>query len=236
MDVIPALDLRGGRVVRLGVHGDFSTQDDHGDPVRRALAYAEAGARRLHVVDLDAAAGSGDNREAVRAVIAASSVAVQVAGGLRTVDDAERWLDAGVDRVLFGTAAVRDPGIAVAAAGMRPGRIGVALDLRDGRPAVRGWTEVEAVEVADLLAAWEPAPLAAIVLTSVDRDGSLAGPDLPELRRVMSLTRHPVVYSGGIGSLDDLLTLRDAGAAGAILGRALLEGRFTLPEAMAACA
>lgn len=236
MEVIPALDLRGGRVVRLGEHGDFGRQDDHGDPVARALAYAAAGARRLHVVDLDAAAGSGDNRAAVRAIVEGSGVAVQVAGGVRSLDDAVAWLDGGADRVLFGTAAVRDPALPVAAALTRPDRIGVALDLRGGRPAVRGWTETDDADVGELLAAWSDAPLAAIVLTSVDRDGSLAGPDLEALTRVRGLTPHPVIYSGGVSSLDDLRALQAAGAAGAILGRALLEGRFTLAEAVAACA
>lgn len=236
MHVIPALDLRQGQVVRLGVHGDFGKQTAHGDPVERAAAYARQGARRLHVVDLDAAAGLGSNRDAVRAVVAAAPIEVQVAGGIRDAAAAGAWLAAGAATVLMGTVATREPEVLADAATQHPGRVGAALDLRGGRPAVAGWTAVAERSLSDLLAAWDRAPLSWIVLTSVDRDGSLDGPDLAALAQVLALTRHPVVYSGGVGALDDLDAIRQAGAAGVILGRSLLEGRFTLAEAIGRCA
>jgi phosphoribosylformimino-5-aminoimidazole carboxamide ribotide isomerase len=136
----------------------------------------------------------------------------------------------------MGTAAVRDPELLAATAARNPGRVLAALDLRQGRPAVTGWTAVEHLSLESLLAAWDAAALGGIVLTSVDRDGSLAGPDLPAIAGVRAATRHPVVYSGGVASLDDLDRLHEAGAAGVILGRSLLEGRFSLEEAMARCA
>lgn len=236
LEIIPALDLRRGAVVRLGLQGDFGTQTEHGDPMARAAGYVQQGARRLHVVDLDAASGAGSNRDVVRALVRASGVPVQVAGGIRDAAGAAGWLEAGAAVALMGTTAARTPAVLVAAAEAHPGRVGAALDLRGGRPAVAGWSAVEERSLEDLLAAWDPAPLAAVVVTSVDRDGSLAGPDLEALARVRALTRHPVIYSGGVGNLDDIGRLAGAGAAGVILGRALLEGRFTLAEAMLRCA
>ena len=236
MEIIPALDLRGGRVVRLGVHGDLGSQTAYGLPAERAADYVRQGARRLHVVDLDAAAGQGDNRAAVRALLAAVPVSVQVAGGVRTEADAQAWLDAGAAAAVMGTTAVREPEVLAAAAANHPGRVLAALDLRDGRLAVTGWTAVAEVPLEGLLATWDGAALGGIILTSVDRDGSLAGPDLDALRRVRGLSRHPVVYSGGVASIDDLDRLREAGAAGVVLGRSLVEGRFSLEEAMGRCA
>lgn len=220
-------------MVRLGAHGDFSSQTAYGDPVERAAAYAAEGARRLHVVDLDAAAGRGDNRVAVEAILAAVSIEVQVAGGVRTAAAAAAWLQAGAAAVVMGTAAVRSPQLLSRVAGLHPGQVMAALDIREGQPAVAGWTAVEERSLGTLLAEWNSAPLGAIVLTSVDRDGSLAGPDLEILARVRDAGGHPVIYSGGVSSLADLARLEAAGAAGVILGRALLEGRFTLREALA---
>lgn len=223
-------------MVRLGLQGDFGSQTAYGDPVERAAAYARQGARRLHVVDLDAASGHGDNRAAVRAVLAAAPVSIQVAGGIRGQADAEAWFDAGAAAAVMGTTAVREPALLAAAAESHPGRIMAALDLRGGRPAVAGWTAVEEVPLERLLAAWDAAALGGLILTSVDRDGSLEGPDLEALHRVRALSRHPVVYSGGVASVDDIDRLLEAGAAGVILGRSLLEGRFSLEEALARCA
>lgn len=235
MLVIPALDLRAGRVVRLGVHGDFGSETAHGDPVERAADYVGQGARRLHVVDLDAASDRGDNRSAVRAVLAATGVEVEVSGGVRSQADAEAWLAAGATAVTMGTTAVRQPEVLAAAAAQHPGRVLAALDLKAGRPAVAGWTEVAERGLDELLETWDRAPLGGVVLTSVDRDGSLEGPDLAALDGVRAATRHPVYYSGGVAQLSDLDRLREGGAAGVIVGRALLEGRFTLREAVDRC-
>ncbi|HEX6548830.1 MAG TPA: 1-(5-phosphoribosyl)-5-[(5-phosphoribosylamino)methylideneamino] imidazole-4-carboxamide isomerase [Candidatus Dormibacteraeota bacterium] len=236
MEAIPALDIRAGRVVRL-VHGDFDREQTYAeDPVARAVDYARAGARRLHVVDLDAAAGRGSNRAVVERLVAAAGVAVQVAGGVRTVSDVEAWLAAGAAGVVMGTTAVRDPALLTSIAERHPTVVSAALDLRAGRPAVAGWLSVEPLDLSTVLDSWAAAALQSVVLTSIDRDGTLTGPDLKALKRVLALTEHRVVYSGGIASVADIEAVAEAGAAGVILGKALLDGRFTVAEAVAACA
>ncbi|MEP7104870.1 MAG: HisA/HisF-related TIM barrel protein, partial [Chloroflexota bacterium] len=187
----------------------------------------------LHVVDLDAARGGGDNQAAVEAVLAGVAIEVQVAGGIRDGAAAERWLAAGAAAVVMGTTAVRAPAILFEVASANPNRVLAALDLKSGSPAVTGWTDVAAGALEDLLVRWEPAPLAGIILTSVDRDGTLEGPDLAALVRVRALTRHPLTYSGGIAELADLEAVRAAGATAVIVGRSLLDGRFRLEEALA---
>jgi phosphoribosylformimino-5-aminoimidazole carboxamide ribotide isomerase len=233
VEVIPAIDLRGGRVVRLR-QGDFGSERAYGDdPAATAAAYAAAGALRLHVVDLDAARGGSHNRGAVAAILDRGGISVQVAGGIRGPVDADRWLSAGAAAVVMGTTAVRDPGLLREMAAERPGRVLAALDIKAGRPAVTGWTGVEDLALEQLLAAWEEASLGGVIMTSVDRDGTLEGPDADMLKRVRALTRHRLTYSGGIAELTDLETVRRAGADAVIVGRSLLEGRFRLEEALA---
>jgi phosphoribosylformimino-5-aminoimidazole carboxamide ribotide isomerase len=236
MMVLPALDLLAGRVVRLGEHGDFAlpTAYTHGavEAVALGRRYADAGARRLHVVDLDAARGSGDNRLLVQRLITEAGAEVEVAGGVRTELDAQRWLDCGAAAVVMGTAAVRDPELLAMVAAAHPGQVLAALDVRDGRPAVAGWSALEQLTVADVLVPWREAALAGVVVTSVDRDGTLLGPDLSLLSEVLSWTGLPVTYSGGIASLDDLREVAAGGAAAVILGRSLLEGIVRLDEAL----
>jgi len=230
--VIPALDLRGGTVVRLQ-KGDFARETAYpADAVERAREYAEAGARRLHVVDLDAARGSGDNRTLVERIVAEVGVEVQVAGGVRSLEDVARWLDAGAVAAVMGTVAVRQPAALVTVAQAHPGRVLAALDVRAGRVAVAGWLAVEDRSVQRTLALWAEAPLAGIIVTSIDRDGTLSGPDLALLGQALAATNHPVTYSGGIASLDDLRAVAGSGAQGAILGKSLLEGRFELSTAL----
>ena len=231
--VIPALDLLHGRVVRLH-RGDFERETAYtSDPVPLAREYAAAGARRLHVVDLDAARGSGDNRALVGRIVTESGLDVQVAGGIRDEDTARRWLAGGAATVVMGTTAVRDPDLLAAIAASHPGRIVAALDVRGGRPAVTGWLETETVTVPELLRRWAPAALGGIVLTSIDRDGTFSGPDLESLASARTATRHHLTYSGGIAGLDDLALLAAAGADAAILGKSLLEGRIALRDALA---
>jgi phosphoribosylformimino-5-aminoimidazole carboxamide ribotide isomerase len=230
--VIPALDLRGGTVVRL-LKGDFARETVYtADAMERAREYAGAGARRLHVVDLDAARGSGDNRALVERIVAEVGVEVQVAGGVRSLEDVARWLDAGAVAAVMGTVAVRQPGALVTVAETHPGRVLAALDVRAGRVAVAGWTAVDDRTVQRTLALWAEAPLAGIIVTSIDRDGTLSGPDLDLLGQALAATRHPVTYSGGIASLDDLRAVAESGAQGAILGKSLLEGRVELSTAL----
>ncbi len=232
MQVIPSLDLRAGRVVRL-LHGDFARQTAYaGDAMALASTYAEAGATRLHVVDLDAARGEAGNRALIERLVAGAGLEVQVAGGVRSRDDAARWLGAGAAAAVMGTTAVRDPEVLAAVAGEFPGRVLAALDVRAGRPAVSGWSASVNRTVADMLGAWAGALLGGVILTSIDRDGTLAGPDLAVLAEADAATRHPLTYSGGIGSLEHLEAVAEAGAAAVILGKSLLEGRFQIAEAL----
>ena len=228
MLIIPALDIRGGEVVRL-LKGDFSRETSYStDAVRRAREYATAGARRLHIVDLDAARGSGDNRALVERIVAEVGVEVQVGGGVRSLDDASRWLDAGAAAVVMGTVAVRDPAELARVSDAHPGRVLAALDVRAGRPAVTGWLAVEQRTVEQTLALWAGLPVAGVIVTSVDRDGTLAGPDLDLLRGTLEATDHPVTYSGGVASPDHLRAVADLGAGGVILGKSLLDGLIEL--------
>jgi phosphoribosylformimino-5-aminoimidazole carboxamide ribotide isomerase len=237
MRIVPALDLRGGRVVRLGEHGDFGSEQAYADgeaaAVTLARRFVEAGAGLLHVVDLDAARGTGNNRELVRRLVAGAGAEVEVSGGVRSAEAAAAWLEAGAAYVAMGTAAVRDPDLLASVAAAHPGRVLAALDVRGGRPAVTGWDRVADVTVAETLAGWAAAPVAGLIVTSIDRDGTLGGPDLALLAEVVRLTDRPVTYSGGVGSLADVRAVAAAGAAGVILGRALLEGLVPLAEAIA---
>jgi phosphoribosylformimino-5-aminoimidazole carboxamide ribotide isomerase len=235
--IVPALDIRAGRVVRLGEHGDFGSERAYADGPDAAVAlarrYVKAGARRLHVVDLDAARGSGDNRALIGRLVGEALAEVEVSGGVRSEDAARRWLDAGATAVVMGTAAVRDPALLARVAAAHPGRVLAALDVRGGRPAVAGWGELSDLTVGGALERWADAQVAGLVVTSVDRDGTLAGPDLALLREVVGATPRPVTYSGGVGSLADLRAVAAAGAAAVVLGRSLLEGRIPLAEALA---
>lgn len=245
---IPAIDLRGGRCVRL-LKGDFAEETTYGDPVAQALAYEAAGAELLHVVDLDAArTGTAANRDVVEAIAAACTIPVQLGGGIRDEERAESALGAGIERVVLGTAGVEDPALVRRLAEAHPGRIVAGLDHRrgeDGRRlvAVRGWLEASGVDLADALGALEGAPLAGVVVTDIGRDGTLEGPDLAGYEAALGATGLPVVASGGIGSLEDLarlarLDVAGRRLAGAVIGRALLSGAFGLEDAIeaASCA
>jgi len=233
MNVIPAIDVRGGLAVRL-TEGDFSREKVYSnDPVQVAREHAEAGAQRLHVVDLDAARGEGDSRDVVRSIMKAVKVEVQIAGGVRTRKEAQEWLDAGAVAVVMGTAAVRDPLTFHSTVWAQPGRVLAALDVKEGLPAVTGWTDTESVELETLLARCATLPLGGVVLTAVEGDGTLSGPDLETLKRVRSRTVLPLSYSGGIRSLDDLRALAEAGADAVIVGKALYEGQIDLKAALA---
>lgn len=231
----PAIDLRGGRVVRL-VQGDYGAETVYGDdPVAVARSFVEQGASWIHVVDLDAAR-SGDpvNRPVVAAVAAAVAgrAAVQTGGGVRSVDDARALADVGVTRVVMGSAAVRDPGLVDLVAAVIP--VAVGLDHRDGDLAVHGWTEASGVRLDDALGRFPAA--AAFVITDIGRDGMLAGPDVDGLAAAVAATDVPVIASGGVATLDDVARLVSIdGLAGIITGRALYEGRFTVADAVVVC-
>ena len=232
MIIIPAIDVLGGRAVRL-LRGDYERETVYGDdPVAVARGHAQAGAARIHVVDLDAARGGSDNRELVTRIVREAGVSVQVAGGVRSQAAVEAWMAAGAAAVVMGTAAVRDPALLDRCAALGP--VLGALDVREGRPAVTGWTQAEPLDLDALLERWSEAPLAGVIVTAIDRDGTLAGPDLGLLRRTVQRSRHAVTYSGGIGTIGHLEQVSAAGAGAVILGKALYEGRFRLQDAISA--
>ncbi len=238
-DVIPAIDLRGGQVVRLK-QGDYAQQTTYAaDPRELARRYADAGARWLHLVDLDGARSGRLDNLAVIAAIATDGMAIQAGGGVREEADLQRLFDAGVQRVVVGSVAVRDPArVAAWLAKYGAERLTLALDTRhaEGRWVLpsAGWTEVEA-RTLDELAPWYAARGARHLLcTDIDRDGMLAGFNLDLYRHlVTSMPQLALQASGGVRSLDDIRAARDAGANAVILGRALLEGSFTVAEALA---
>jgi phosphoribosylformimino-5-aminoimidazole carboxamide ribotide isomerase len=233
VQIIPAIDILGGRCVRLW-QGDFQQPTTYSDdPAAMTMDFERAGAPRVHIVDLDAARGGGDNRELIRGVIGATAVSVQVAGGIRSEEQVAAWLSAGASAVVMGTAAVREPQMLAACAEGHAGQVLAALDIRNGKPAVSGWVEIESMEVEELIARWNELPLAGVVVTSTERDGTMAGPDLETLRRVRAISRLPIQYSGGISSLEDVRLVREADAAAVILGRSLYEGKISLTEALA---
>jgi phosphoribosylformimino-5-aminoimidazole carboxamide ribotide isomerase len=232
MDLYPAIDLRGGRVVRL-LQGDFAQETVYGDdPVVVAKAFADAGAPWVHVVDLDAARRAGSNRDLVVAVAAAVSVPVQTGGGVRD----SSLLASGVTRVVIGSAAVEDPPLVAQLGLEHPGRIAVGLDHRGGEIRTRGWEQGSGRQLLDVVDILAVPGVAAFVVTDIARDGVLSGPDVSGYATLVARTPVPVIASGGVGSLDDLRALADTGVAGAIVGKALYEGRFTIEQAVAACA
>src|SRR5712692_7560328 len=234
MLVIPAIDILGGRCVRL-VRGDFEHPKVYSDdPAEVAAEFAKAGAERIHVVDLDAARGQGgDNKSLIQSIVRNQVIKIQVAGGVRSAETVDAWLGAGAHAVVIGTAAVRDPRLLERCARRHPGQVLAALDVRNNKPSVHGWTETEPLMIGSLLARWDRLPLAGVILTCIEQDGTLEGPDLETLGRVRAMTGLPVQYSGGISSLDDVRSVAKAGAAAVILGKSLYEGRVSLAQARA---
>ncbi|HYN32337.1 MAG TPA: HisA/HisF-related TIM barrel protein [Ilumatobacteraceae bacterium] len=236
IDLYPAIDLLGGRVVRLR-QGNYSDETVYGnDPVSVAREFAAAGAAWVHVVDLDAArSGEPVNRPVVAAIAAAlAGVArVQTGGGVRSLDDARELADVGVARVVMGSAAVRDPALVEAASAVVA--VAVGLDHRDGEVAVHGWTEGSGLMLDDAFALFPTA--AVFVVTDIGRDGMLVGPDIDGLTRSAELAGAPVIASGGVSSLADVVALaRIENLGGIITGKAVYEGRFTVVEAIEALA
>lgn len=234
VDLYPAIDLRGGRVVRLE-QGDYDTETVYGDdPVAVATAFGDAGAPWVHVVDLDAAR-SGDpvNRPVVARIAAAidGRASLQTGGGVRSVDDARALADVGVARVVMGSAAIADPSLVDDVSEVIP--VAVGLDHRAGELAVHGWTRDSGVRLDEALGRFRAA--AAFVVTDIGRDGMLSGPDVDGLAVAAAATDVPVIASGGVSSLDDLVRLAAIeGLGGIIAGRALYEGRFTVAGAIEA--
>jgi phosphoribosylformimino-5-aminoimidazole carboxamide ribotide isomerase len=238
MDLYPAIDLRGGKVVQL-VQGDFEREAVHGDdPVEVALRFQEAGVRWLHVVDLDAArTGEAHNRDLIARVCEAVRVPVQAGGGVRSVAAARALADAGVARVVMGTAAVEEPELVGRVAAQQP--VALGLDVRGREVSIRGWTEGAGLDIAEALRRLEGSGATAVVVTQIQGEGLLGGPDLGGLAELLDLTTLDVVASGGVGELEHLrqLDALERGGrrlAGAIVGTAIYEGRVDVADAVAA--
>jgi phosphoribosylformimino-5-aminoimidazole carboxamide ribotide isomerase len=232
--VIPAVDLLDGRCVRL-LRGDFDKATAYSDdPLSVARQFAEGGARRIHVVDLDAARDGKGNAEAVEAIVREIGVEVEVAGGVRSEADAARWFDAGAAVVVIGTLAAEAPAAAAELAERYPGRVCVAFDMRGGSVSTHGWEKAGGATLEDLLDVLDKAPLESYIYTDIDRDGTMLGPNVEGLVALVKRSHHGVVLSGGVASMEDVRRANAAGAAGVILGRALYEGKLSLSEALAA--
>ena len=237
MELFPAIDLLDGRAVRL-YQGDYARETVYNsDPVAQARAFAAAGARWIHVVDLDAArSGTPRNRDVIAAICDAVEVPIQTGGGVRSDEAADALFDAGVTRIVLGTAALEEPELVRRLAARHA--VAVGLDARGREVAVRGWEEGSGRDLLDVARGFADAGVEALIVTEIGRDGTLEGPDLDGLGEVLDATELPVIASGGVGSLEDigsLDALRSAGRrlSGAIIGRALYEGAFTLQEALA---
>lgn len=240
-EVIPAIDLRGGQVVRL-VQGDYARETVYAEsPIATAQRFFEHGARRLHVVDLDGArAGTPTQRALVVAMAEARgsmhACEVEVGGGIRTEADARTYLDAGLDYVILGTVALREPELVRTLAAAFPGRIVVGLDARDGMVAVSGWFEQSTTPVAAIAREFRSAGVAAVIYTDIARDGTGVGADVDGSARLAQSAGLPVIASGGIGSLADIEALRARrgdGVVGVVVGKALLSGAISVSEALA---
>jgi phosphoribosylformimino-5-aminoimidazole carboxamide ribotide isomerase len=241
VELYPAIDLREGKVVRL-LRGDYDEQTTYGDdPVAVARSFEDAGARWIHVVDLDAARdGSERNLSVIEAICASVGAAVQTGGGVRSVEDAAARYAAGAARVVIGSAAVERPELVDDLATLHPRQVAVGLDARGRDVAIHGWSTSTGADLLTLAARFDRPGVGALVVTEIGRDGTLAGPDVAQLRSVLDAVAVPVIASGGVGTVDDLHALAGVETqgrrlAGAIVGRAIYEHRFTVREGIAAC-
>ncbi|HEV2171668.1 MAG TPA: 1-(5-phosphoribosyl)-5-[(5-phosphoribosylamino)methylideneamino]imidazole-4-carboxamide isomerase [Candidatus Binatus sp.] len=235
--VIPAIDLKGGQVVRL-LRGDMARATVYGDPASRARRFEEEGAELIHVVDLDGAiAGAPRNVEAIAAIRAAVKCAIDVSGGLRTIEAVRATFARGADRVSIGSAALLNPQLVSQACAEFPGRVFGSLDIRDGKLAVKGWVETSQLTLEAAAERFRTAGVAAAIVTDIARDGAQSGLDAIRIAEIAATVRLPVIASGGVASVDDVRAVRrsfDAGVVGVVVGRALYEGNFSLADALAA--
>lgn len=237
MIFFPAIDLKDGQCVRL-VHGDMDKATVFSDtPGDQARVFADAGCEWLHVVDLNGAfAGAPVNGEAVKAILAAIDIPVQLGGGIRNMQTISYWLEAGIKRVILGTVALRDPDLVRHACREFPGQVAVGIDARDGFVAVEGWAEVSKITTLELAEKFEDAGVSAIIFTDIGRDGAMAGPNVEATVALAAAISTPVIASGGVSSMADLQALKDVGGGvleGVISGRAVYDGRIDPAQAMA---
>jgi len=236
MILFPAIDLKGERCVRLKRGEMESATIFNNDPAAQAKIFADAGFRWLHCVDLDGAfEGRSVNADAIRAIRAGIDLPIQLGGGIRDRAGIEAWLDAGISRVILGTAALRNPELVREAAKAYPDRVAVGIDAKDGKVAVQGWAETSEIGAVDLAKRFEDAGVAAIIFTDIARDGMLQGVNVEATATLANSVRIPIIASGGIASLDDIKALKAAPSSnilGTIIGRALYEGSVTPREAL----
>ena len=240
MILYPAIDLKDGECVRV-LHGDLGTATVFNtSPADQARAWAEAGFHWIHVVDLNGAVeGRAVNGEAVEAILAAVSTPVQLGGGIRSLQDVERWIEAGVSRVILGTVAVTRPEMVIEAARLWPEQIAVSVDVRAGKVATQGWTENTDLDAVTVARRFEDAGVGALIITDIDRDGTVMGLNVEAFGAIADAVAIPVIAAGGLASVEDILRLkarRGAPVAGAVLGRALYNGAIVPAEALAASA
>ncbi len=240
MILYPAIDLKDGQCVRV-VRGDLATATVfNNDPAAQAKVWAAAGFDWLHVIDLNGSvAGRAINSEAIEAILKSVSIPVQLGGGIRTLADVEGWIEAGVSRVILGTAAVRNPDLVKAAARRWPEQIAVSVDVRKGEVAVQGWTENSGLDAITVARRFEDEGVSALIVTDIDRDGALMGFDIDVFGGIADSVKIPVIAAGGLATVDDIVRLTarpGTPIAGAVLGRALYAGTIMPIEALAAAA
>ena len=237
MILYPAIDLKDGQAVRL-LRGEMDKATVFNeDPAAQARAFVEAGCEWLHLIDLNGAfAGEPVNAAPVEAILKACNVSAQLGGGIRDMTTIRTWIDKGLARVILGTVAVENPDLVREAARAFPGKVAVGIDARNGMVATKGWAEETDVQVTDLARRFEDAGVTAIIYTDINRDGAMQGPNVKATAALAQAVSIPVIASGGVSSLDDLIALRDCGVAlnGAISGRALYDGAIDLAEAIRA--
>jgi phosphoribosylformimino-5-aminoimidazole carboxamide ribotide isomerase len=232
MLVVPSVDIQGGRCVQL-VGGKPETEKTYGDPVEAAVNWTTQGARYLHLIDLDAAMGGGDNLTKVAEVMANVEVGVEVGGGIRTVERAREIIGLGADRVILGTVAMKNPEVVRKLVELvRGSRVVIAPDAREGKVTVEGWRAQTEKDVVEAAVEFSNLGVGAILFTNVDVEGRMTGVVVEPIRRLVEAVRLPIIAAGGVKSLEDVRTAKEAGAEALVVGTALYEGRFTLKEAM----
>jgi phosphoribosylformimino-5-aminoimidazole carboxamide ribotide isomerase len=233
MIVIPAVDILGGKCVRLFRGDPEKSKVYYEDPLQAAKALENECAKLIHIIDLDAALGSGDNTDAIKRILENTNVKAEIGGGIRSLEKADSLLKLGAYRVIFGTAAVKNPDL-VRQAVKRFGssRVAVAIDEKDGKVAVHGWKNKSEVDYADLAKSFEAMDVGALIFTPISVDGTLKGPMVEKTRRLVETVGVPVVASGGVAELNDLVELAKTGVEGVVVGRAIYEKKFTVKEAL----
>lgn len=236
MLLFPAIDLKDGQCVRL-YKGDMARATVFSnDPAGQAHAFQSAGAEWLHVVDLNGAfAGKAVNAAAVHQIMEATTLRVQLGGGIRTIQEIAAWLDAGISRVVLGTVALKNPALVELACREFPDQVAVGIDAKGGRVAVQGWSEVSSMKAEDLALRFEDVGVAVIIYTNIDRDGAMEGPDIESTRALAEKISTPVIASGGVSGMEDLFALKSietSGVIGVIAGRAIYDGKVDVKEAI----